>query len=137
MNPNTTPRFPGQQLLAAVAIATANTNRDGTGTVPTLVTAGSQDAVEVTKGGSVVTMIRYQATVTTTVGVVRVFLHNGVAFFLLKEMLVPARVPSTTVEAASGEFVPTEPIKLPPGWSIRVSTHNAENFNVFAFGGHF
>jgi len=128
-SPNQTPRFVEDGKVWAGEISTANTNRDGTGTLGTIVTAGAQ--------GSRVDLVRVVAEGTTTAGVVRIFLHDGSTFFLVKEILVSAVTPSVTVEAASLEWQPTEPIVLPTSWTLRASTNNAETFNVFVFGGDY
>ena len=102
-------------------VSTANTARDGTGTLATIFTAGSS--------GSRIDDIKIQATGTTTAGVVRLFLHDGTNARLYDEILVPAITPSTTVEAFSAMLVNLG-IVLPSGWSLRASTNNAETFNV-------
>jgi hypothetical protein len=102
-------------------VSTANTARDGTGTLATIFTAGSS--------GSRIDDIKIQATGTTTAGAVRLFLHDGTNARLYDEILVPAITPSTTVEAFSATLV-NQAIVLPNGWSLRASTNNAETFNV-------
>ncbi len=102
-------------------ISTANTGRDGTGTLATIFTAGSS--------GSRVDDIKIQATGTTTAGVVRLFLHDGTNARLFAEILVTAVTPSTTVEAFSAVLL-NQAIILPNGWSLRASTNNAETFNI-------
>lgn len=126
------PTFASTPRCAAVSFATANTNRDGTGTIDTLFTAGAS--------GSRVEHLEICAAGTTTAGVVRIFLHDGSTYYLFKEVLVSAITPSTSVEVfrSSLSFAsPSSCIVLPSGWSIRVSTHNAETFKAFAFGGDF
>ena len=115
--------------VAAAEISAANTARDGTGTVPTIFTAGSE--------GSLIELIRVVAEGTTTAGMVRIFLHNGATFFLYDEIPVSAITPSATVEVFQGEIVPSKPLVLPTGWTLRASTHNAEVFNVFVTGGNY
>lgn len=115
-------------------ISTANTNRDGTGTIGTVFTAGAN--------GSRIDMIDLQATGTTTAGMIRLFVHNGTNAFLLGEVPVLANTPSGTVPAWTAQLNANTmtqllPIVLPTGWSLRASTHNAEEFNVIAFGGDF
>ncbi len=119
----TTPKAP------AVRIASANTARDGSGTLGTLYTAGSAGAFF--KG------FRYQAEGTTTVGVIRIFIQAaGVGNFELKrEMLVAAVTPSTTVEATSGEWYPAAGIMLGAGDVVKVGTHNAETFSCWLEAG--
>ena len=87
-----TPIFAQAVRHATVAIATANTNRDGSGTIGTIFTADATD-------GSVVENVDICATGTTTAGVVRLFIHNGTAAFLWKEVLVGAITPSASVAA--------------------------------------
>ena len=129
MPANTVPIFVLTPLAPKARIATANAARDGTGTLGTLTTAGSNGAFY--KG------IRWQSEGTTTVGVIRIFIQtNGAGNFeLKKEMLVPAVTPSTTVEAVSGEWYPTSGIVLGAGDLLLASTHNAETFSVWADGG--
>jgi hypothetical protein len=128
----TAPAFAATPRCAIVQATAANTNRDGTGTIATLFTAGAS--------GSRVERVRIQAAGTTTAGVVRLFIHDGTNARLLREVLVTAITPSTTVEAFSADVDfsgPDQVLVLPTGYSLRVSTHNAETFNCFAFGGDF
>ena len=102
-------------------VSTANTARDGTGTLATILTAGSN--------GTRIDDIKIQATGTTTAGVVRLFLHDGTNARLFAEILVSAVTPSTTVEAWSATLL-NQAIVIPSGWSLRASTNNAETFNL-------
>ena len=102
-------------------VSTANTARDGTGTLATIFTAGSS--------GSRIDDIKIHATGTTTAGVVRLFLHDGTNARLFAEILVSAVTPSTTVEAWSATLL-NQAIVIPSGWSLRASTNNAETFNL-------
>lgn len=124
-----TPIF-GQALGSeTVAISTANTNRDGTGQILTVMTAGTN--------GTCIDNIQITAVGTTTAGVVRLYKHNGSTAFLWKEILVGAITPSTTVTTFMRRIdcsLPANACYLPAGWSLRASTHNAETFNVHAEG---
>jgi hypothetical protein len=80
--------------------------------------------------------INIVATGTTTAGVVRIFVYNGTNYFLLREVLVSAITPSTTVAVFSSTLVFSN-LVIPTGYSIRVTTNNAETFHVSAFGGDF
>lgn len=122
-----TPIFGQAPRHEAAAISTANTNRDGTGTIGTIFTADASD-------GSAVSRIDVEATGSTTAGVVRLFIHNGTTAYLWKEILVPAITPSTSIAAFNRSLILDSPLYLPAGWSLRASTHNAETFNVHAFG---
>jgi hypothetical protein len=128
--PNSAPRFLlPTNCLGVAQLSAANVNRDGTGTIVDITTAGSQ--------GTEITLIRVCASGTTTAGVVRLFIHNGIGYRLYKELMVTAVTPSTAVEAFSIEFTPTKPLILPTGYKIAASTHNAETFNAFAHGGDY
>lgn len=128
--PNSVPRFLLPENCSAVAqISAANTNRDGTGTIVTVLTAGSQ--------GTLIELIRVIATGTTTAGMVRLYIHDGANARLYDELAVTAITPSGTVAAFEIELVPSKPLVLPSGYSLRASTHNAETFNVFATGGNY
>ncbi len=122
MPANTTPVFTLTPIHAMSSIGTANTGRDGTGTVGTVYTPG-------TNGGRI-EMVRVVAAGTTTAGVVRLFIYDGSTYFLIKEIMVLAVTPSTSVEVANYEWVPTVPILLPTGYSLRASTNNSEVFKV-------
>jgi hypothetical protein len=106
---------------AVAQISTANTARDGTGTIATVFTAGAS--------GSRIDDILITATGTTTAGVVRLFLHDGTNARLWKEVLVSAITPSTTVSPFSSTLN-SQALVLQSGWSLRASTNNAETFNV-------
>lgn len=106
---------------AVAQVITANTARDGTGTLATVFTAGAS--------GSRIDDISIVATATTTAGVVRLFLHDGTNARLWKEILVSAITPSATVQVYSS-MLNSQALILQTGWSLRASTHNAETFNV-------
>lgn len=119
-----------------VNITTANTNRDGTGTIGTVFTAGAS--------GSRIDRIVIKATSTTTAGMVRLFTHDGSSYFLWREVAISAITPSATVAAFESAMSANNaadigflPLILPTGHSLRASTHNAESFNVIATGGDF
>lgn len=110
-------------------VAAANTNRDGSGSLVDVVTAGAS--------GSRVDRIRACAEVTTTAGIFRIWLYNGSAYRLLHEELVSAITPSTTVAAWEFERVFSGGLQLPTTWKLAVTMHNNEAVNVFAEGGDY
>lgn len=132
---------------ASVAISTANTNRDGTGTMTIVWTAPA--FVDATNpGGSRIERIIIQATGTTTAGMVRIFVSNDATAntaantFLYEEVPVTAATPSTTVQAYTAALQAVTyqtlfPIMIGPGCTLRVSTANAESFVVTAMGGDY
>lgn len=112
-------------------VAAANTSRDGTGTIVDVVTGH-------TSYGSRVDRIRAAAEVATTAGMLRLWLYNGTAWRLLDELAVTAITPSTSVEVwQSGDVVFRGGLKIPAGWKLGVTMHNAEAVNVFADGGDY
>jgi len=129
MAAGTTPIFVDTPKHPSVRISTANTARDGTGTLGTVFTAGAD--------GSFFKGIRVQAEGTTTAGVVRIFIQTAGAGNneLIKELLITATTPSTSVEAFSIEWYPSGGIVLAATDVLKASTHNAETFSVWAEGG--
>ena len=125
----TSPIFVGTAKHPTVRIATANINRDGTGTLGTVFTAGA--------AGSYFKGVRVQAEVTTTAGVIRLYIQAAGAGNneLIKELLVTAVTPSTTVEAFSIEWYPLGGIVLALTDVFKASTHIAETFSVWLEGG--
>lgn len=123
------PTFAVTPKIGQVRISTANTNRDGTGTLGTVYTG--------TASGSRVLWIQAMATSTTTAGVLRLFVDNGSSVSLWREVLVTALTPSTTVLGFTTSWfspVPGEPLLLLPSTSyvLKAGTHNAEAFDVIA-----
>lgn len=129
MAANRYPRFPLTPVATPVVISTANTNRDGTGTINTVITSGTD--------GTRVDGVRIQATGTTTAGVVRLFTYDGATWRLLAEILVTAITPSTTIQAWSYDWIPPVPLVLPTGVNLGASTHNAESFAVHPIAGSY
>jgi len=129
MSANSVPRFVEGRRVWLGQVTTANANYDGTGAVVTVVTAGT--------AGSLLEMIRLEATVTTTAGFVRLFIHDGSTYRFYKEIAVTAATPSGTVAAFSAEYIPTQPLVLQSGYSLRASTANSEAINVIVTGGDY
>lgn len=117
----TTAQYASTARTAQGQVSTANTNRDGTGTIATIFTAGSS--------GSRIDDITIIATGTTTAGMVRLFLHDGTNARLWVEVPVSAVTPSGTVQAWTSQLLNLSLI-LANGWSLRASTNNAETFNI-------
>lgn len=121
------PAFAATPRIASVNIATANTNRDGTGTIATLITGVA--------AGTRIAEIVCKARGTTTAGMVRVFLHDGTTFFLFDEIAIAAVASpgaSTATTRTSNSY--TNLVLPNASWSVRVSTHNAESIDVSALG---
>lgn len=123
------PGFAATPRCAIAQISSANTLRDGTGTIGTVFTAGAS--------GSRIETVVITATGTTTAGMVRLFVHNGSTAYLLQEVPVYAITPSSTVPSFYAMIGFENGFIIPTGYSLRASTHNAETFNVIALGGDF
>ena len=133
--------------IDAGSFSTANTNRDGTGTVATLAAGVA--------AGTRVNSVTITATATTTAGMVRIYLSTdtGTTWRLIKELPVAAVTPSATVQAWSSGPMPCNdypqanataaPYYLPgitlTGTSdlLGASTHNAEAFAYFVSAADF
>lgn len=112
----------------------ANPNRDGTGALATVFTAGAS--------GSRIDAINLKATGTTTQGMLRLFIHNGTSASLLSEVPVLAITPSPALPSWEAQLNTNTmsqlfPLILPSGYSLRAATEKAEVFNVIAMGGNF
>lgn len=129
MAANTQPVFTITPKVGMAQISVANTNRDGTGTMETVLTGSTY--------GTRINRIEIQATVTTTAGMVRLFLHDGTNTRLWRETAVTAATPSATVAAFTANIVPTEPLVLPSGYSLKAATEKAETFNIIAHAGEY
>lgn len=118
----TTAAFFSTPRTAAGYLSAANTGRDGTGTVVTVMTGAAT--------GTRIDDIDIIATAATTAGVVRLFLYDGSTYYLWREILVQAVTPSTSVAAWSSQLRDLGLILESASWSLRATTNNAETFNV-------
>jgi hypothetical protein len=105
-------------------IDTANTNRDGTGTLVNLVTGATN--------GTIIEQISIQATGTTTAGMARFFLYDGTTNALIHEVVVQAVTPSAFVPTF-GATIRLPNVRLSPTHILKASTHNAEEFRIVAY----
>lgn len=117
----TTAQYAATVQNAQAQISTANTNRNGTGTIGTVMTGATN--------GTRIDDIYIVATGTTTAGVVRLFISDGTNVRLWQEILVSAITPSTTVQVWSYTLL-NQALILESGWALQASTNNAETFNV-------
>lgn len=129
MTANTDPIFTGTPKVGFGALSTANANRDGTGTLATVFTAGSN-------GGRIDKAV-VKATVSTSAGMVRLFLHDGAAYHALTEIPVRAVTVGPDIPAFETVIDFLGGLVIPGAYSLRASTHNAEAIEVTAFGGDF
>lgn len=133
MAQNLNPVFVLTPRTGVVQISTANTNLDGTGTLGTLFQAGPN--------GARLDCINIKATITTTAGMIRLFLTKGGSTRLWKEVPVSAITPSGTVAAFEAVVEASNhkdmPMILEADTIVKVGTHNAETFNVIAQAGDY
>lgn len=118
----TTAQYASTVRTAIAQISTANTNRNGTGTIGTVITGAAT--------GTRVDDITITATGTTTAGVVRLFINDGTTSYLWQEILVTAITPSTTQQVFSFTLLNQALLLASASWSLRASTNNAETFNI-------
>ena len=140
MAANTAPiysRLPDIQWGAS-ALTTANTAKDGTGTVLTVFTA------DATNGGKV-DRIRFRAAGTNVATVARVFINNGSANstpgnnVLWDEITLPATTLSEVAALTNQEVVFPAGFALPAGYKLNVSigTSVSAGYYVSAPGGKY
>lgn len=133
MAANTTPIFTLTPVASGVRISTANTNRDGTGTLGSVKTGGTN--------GTRIDRVVITATGTTTAGMIRLFIDDGGGTIkAIKEISVTAITPSGTLAAFTYEWFRNDSLPLvvlPNGYILKAGTNNAESFDVMAFGGDY
>jgi hypothetical protein len=117
----TTAQYASTVQNASAQVTTANTNRNGTGTIVSVMTGATN--------GTRIDDIYIVATGTTTAGVVRLFISDGTNIRLWQEIIVPAVTPSTTVPVFSYTLL-NQALILENGWSLQASTNNSETFNI-------
>jgi hypothetical protein len=117
----TTAQYASTVQNASAQISTANTNRNGTGTIVSVMTGATN--------GTRIDDIYIVATGTTTAGVVRLYVSDGSNIRLWQEILVSAVTPSTTIPVWSYTLL-NQALVLESGWSLQASTNNAETFNI-------
>jgi len=120
-----TPQFASSPRLGVGALSTANANTNGSGTLVTVMSAGSS--------GTKINEILVQASSTVTAGMVRIFIFDGTTNYLFDEFPVTATIPSSS-SAAYRLYKVYDNLVVPSGYSVRASTSNAESFNVMIWG---
>lgn len=110
-----------------VNIATANPNLDGTGVLGSVLIAPGLGYA-----GTSINAITIKATGNTTEGMVRLFVFDGVNYFLWKEVYIPENTQTGVVQAF--QISVYDELNLNPGETLYASTENAESFNIYANG---
>jgi len=120
---------------AAGPLKTANTAKDGTGTVLTVFTAGAD--------GSYVQEIRARSAGTNVASVMRVFLNNGSSNATIANniMIAELQLPATTLTeiAALADYTINIQRAIPAGYKLNVTlgTTVAAGYFVSCFGGNY
>lgn len=122
----TSPSFAVTPRIGMGQVSTANAGRDGTGTVVTILIGAAT--------GTRIAEVVAQAAVTTTAGMVRLFITNGVTTRLFDEISIATATVSATVKAARISTTYNNLVLPDNTWSLIASTHNAEAINVMALG---
>lgn len=126
-----TPTFTSAPRIGAVTVSTANTGRDGTGTIATVITGVT--------AGTKIFEIALQATGDPADSIVTVFLHDGSTYFLFDEFDLGNPAAASTTVSAYRTRKTYDNLVLPNGsWSVRAAITvalTAGVINVFALGG--
>ena len=126
-----TPTFTSTPRLAVAAVSTANTARDGTGTIVDILTGVT--------AGTRVDRVVVQATGNPADSVVTLFLHNGTSYFLFDEFdLGDPLGASNAIPGFRSEKAYQDLILPSSSWKIAAAITVALTsgvVNVFAFGG--
>lgn len=124
------PTYASAPRIAVVDVSTANTNRDGTGTIATVITGVT--------AGTRIERVVLKATGDPADSVVTLFLHDGTTAHLYDEFdLGNPGAASTTVEGIRIEKAYRDLILPSASWSLRAATTvalTAGVIKVFAFG---
>ena len=116
------------RVIDSATVSAANTNRDGTGTIVSIASGST--------AGLKITSVVAQATVTTTNGMIRLFIStdSGSTWTLFDEIPVGAVTVSASANAYRGVKSYNDLVLFGSAVRLGASTHNAENFRVYALG---
>lgn len=127
-----TPQFTGTPKCRVASVSTANTNRDGTGTIVDILTAAGT--------GTKLNRIVVKATADPADSVVTIFIHDGTAYRIFDEFdLADPAAGSATVATYRGEKS-YDDIVLENGQKLAAAITAAPTSGavlVFAFAGDF
>lgn len=128
----TTPNFTGTARAGVAAVSTANTARDGTGTIVDILTGVA--------AGTKVEEIIVQATGDPAASIVTIFYHNGTSYFLLDEFDLSANPAAASATVTAYRARRTYDNLILAGSSHKLAAAitvalTAGVVNVYAFGG--
>ena len=133
MAANTNPIFIKSGGIAHVKMTAANTSRDGSGSNVYTLVAGSTEGRRINK-------IVIKAVVTTAaIGMVRFFLDDGTTVMAWREEQIAAATVSASVKGATVEILlqGENALILPTGWTLKCTTHTANETHVTAHYGDY
>ena len=113
-------------------MSTANTARDGTGTIVTIFTAGSN--------GSRINTIVVKATDNPADCTITFFLHDGSNYHIYDEWDIGDPAVGSATVVSYRETRSYQNLVLPTGWTLRAAVTvapTAGNLQVFALGGDY
>lgn len=124
------PTYSSTPRLGVAAVSTANTNRDGTGTIVDLLTGVS--------AGTRIERVVLEATANPADSVVTLFIHNGTSYFLFDEFDLgdPAAASNTlpgfrTERRYEDVILPSASFKIAAAITVALT---AGVINAFVFG---
>jgi hypothetical protein len=135
MPANTTPIFPLVPKVSFAKLQTANTAKDGTGTVASVFTAGAN--------GSRIDYLKVRALGTNVATVLRVFINNGSdpTVAANNTLFIEQTIAATTLSevAALADNIVTLDLSLPAGYVLNctIGTTVAAGLMVTAVGGDY
>lgn len=123
------PNFTSTARLTASAVSAANTGRDGTGTIVSLISGVA--------AGTKVFEVDVQMTVTSTAGMVRLYLSSdsGASWKLFDEVAIAAATVSASVKGTRVSTLYSNLILPSSAHALGASTHNAEASVVTVMAG--
>ena len=132
MPANTTPIFTLTPNIGKGSVSTANTNRDGTGTIATIFTAGAN--------GSKISEIDIMASSDPADSTVVFYLYDGSTYYPIDEWDIGNPAAGSATVASYNEKRTFANLVLPTGWSLRASITAALTAGVLyivALGGDY
>lgn len=123
-----TANYASTPRIQEAVVSTANTNRDGTGTIASILTGGTN--------GTKITSVITQPVVTTTAGMIRLFISqdSGSTWDLFDEIPVTAITVGANTPGARQVRTYTDLVLPSTSHVLGASTHNAEAHRVWALG---
>jgi hypothetical protein len=122
------PKFIQAAVNSGGIATTANINRNGSGTLATIVTCGAASGLRIDA-------IQFHAAATTTANTLRVFLIKGADKRLIKEIAVTAVTPSNTAAAWNSLWIPDPPLILENDYSLQFAPATAGTYHASVISG--